>query len=262
MFDETKRRLVHFCTHGNVIDDFVASRRKKARRLRLIIHICFYTQAAAAIGCILAAILLHAQGAAAIVIGALLALAVAFFALGGDTTEKTILYLLDLVYAVICFIVGASGGGRAFFACGWIMLVSAAAALCGFFAAYFRQYLMEFSPLSLQKSDYTRLSTAFAESEPAEPAQLMQPPPIPELPRSELRVLADNLNHILTAPTPPKAPLADVVCLADDARPADSACPADDARPADNAAITNSGSPDKQTNDAQKIPSDGKESSL
>lgn len=199
MFDETKRRLIHFCTHGNVIDDFVASRRKKAHRLRLIIHVCFYAQAAAALGCILTALLLHAQAAAAIVIGSLLALAVAFFALGGDTAEKTILYLLDLVYAVICFIVGASGGGAAFFACGWIMLVAAAAALCGFFAAYFRQYLMEFSPLSLQKSDYTRLSTAFTQNEPQAPVQLMQPPPIPEPPRSELRVLADKFNSILTA---------------------------------------------------------------
>lgn len=217
MLDDIKKQLIHFCTHGNVIEDFVASRRKKAQRLRMVIHICFYAQCAAAAGCILAAVLMHAAGAAAIIIGALLACAVAFFALGGGTSEKTILYLLDLVYAVICFIAGASGAGGAFFVCGGIMLAAAAAALCGFFAAYLRQYLMEFSPLALTKSDYTRLSTAFTENAPAPEPQLMQPPPLPEQPRSELRALADRLSETLSralAPEQANAPAAPVAQVA------------------------------------------------
>lgn len=210
MLDDIKKQLIHFCTHGNVIEDFVASRRKKARKLRAVVHICFYAQCAAALGCILAAVLMHAAGAAAIIIGALLACAVALFALGGDTAEKTILYLLDLVYAVICFIAGASGAGSAFFVCGGIMLAAAAAALCGFFAAYLRQYLMEFSPLSLTKSDYTRLSTAFTENEPLPEPQLMQPPPLPEQPRSELRALADRLSEALNRAAPEQPETAQV----------------------------------------------------
>lgn len=201
MLDDIKKQLIHFCTHGNVIDDFVASRRKKARRLRAVIHVCFYVQCAAAAGCILTALLMHASGAAAIIIGSLLTCAVAFLALGGDTAEKTILYLLDLVYAVICFIAGGSGAGSTFFACGGIMLAAAAAALCSFFAAYLRQYLMEFSPLAITKSDYTRLSTAFTENAPpAEKAALMQPPPLPEPQRSELRALSDRLAETLNRP--------------------------------------------------------------
>lgn len=227
MLDDIKKQLIHFCTHGNVIEDFVASRRKKARRLRAVVHICFYAQCASALGCILAAVLMHAAGAAAIIIGALLACAVAFFALGGDTAEKTILYLLDLVYAVICFIAGASGAGGAFFVCGGIMLAAAAAALCGFFAAYLRQYLMEFSPLSLTKSDYTRLSTAFTENEPLPEPQLMQPPPLPEQPRSELRALADRLSETLNRAVPeqPKATAqaAQVAPVAQDAPAAQDA---------------------------------------
>ena len=48
-------------------------------------------------------------------------------AVTGDFAVRTISYILDMVYSVICFILG----GTLFTLCGISMLVSAAAALCG-----------------------------------------------------------------------------------------------------------------------------------
>lgn len=198
MINNIKKRLIHFYTSGNITEDFVAHRRKKTKELRRLIHICFYAQCALAVlSVIFAAVLGAGAGIVAVIIGAVAAIAMALFALGGGYMEKTILYLLNLVYSVICFIVGAATeNGSPFTACGVIMLIAAVFALTGYFASYFREYLMDFSPLAITRSDYTRLAN-FSDPEPVAPKE----PPIPPAPpKSELKLLSEQLKGILTAP--------------------------------------------------------------
>ncbi|MDE6030333.1 MAG: hypothetical protein K2G32_01770, partial [Oscillospiraceae bacterium] len=114
MLENIKKRIIHFYTHGNIIEDFVEARRRKTAKLRRIIRACFYIQCGLAAGCIAAALLMGTSGAAAVIAGSIAVCVVAFIALGGGTMEKTILYILDLAYAVICFIVGGLFGSPAF----------------------------------------------------------------------------------------------------------------------------------------------------
>lgn len=218
MIENIKKRIIHFYTHGNIIEDFVEARRKKSVKLRRVIHACFYIQCAAAAGCIISALALGTgAAAAAIAAGSIASCVVAFISLGGGTAEKTILYILNLVYAVICFAVGGLGGSPAFAVCGVIMLFAALAALAGFFAAWCRQYLLDFSPAKITRSDYTRLSLSFEQSaaapgpEPMFSAPTLPLPPPPP-PRTEMESLADRLSEILggvpdpTLPKPPAPP--------------------------------------------------------
>lgn len=176
-----RRRLVHFSTGGDIAADFEAARRKKVRALRRVIHGCFYYQCAAAAGCIAASIILGAGAAsAAVAIGAAAAVMVAFLSVGGGTAEKTIVYILDLAYAVICFTAGAMAeNGAPFTVCGIIMLTAAAAALGGFFAAYMRGVLEKTTADDLTAEDYDMTENASA-AETAPPK------------KSELRELAEQ----------------------------------------------------------------------
>lgn len=180
MTDALRRRLVHFRTGGDIAADFEAARRKRIRTLRKIMHGCFYYQCAAAVGCIAAAIALGAgAAAAAVAIGAVAAVMVAFLSVGGGTAEKTIVYILDLAYAVICFTAGMTAeNGAPFSVCGAVMLTAAVAALGGFFAAYIRSLLENITPGELTAADYD-----LAESASGKPAA-------PE--KSEMRILAEQ----------------------------------------------------------------------
>lgn len=201
MLENIKKRIIHFYTHGNIIEDFVEARRRKTAKLRRIIRACFYIQCALAAGCIASALLMGTSGVSAIIAGAVAVCVVAFISLGGGTAEKTILYILDLAYAVICFIVGGLGGSSAFIVCGVLMLLSAGAALGGFFAAWCRQYLLDFSPARITRSDYTRLTAGLSEPPPEAP-QMVPPPapaPPPPPPKSEMEMLAEKLSEILGA---------------------------------------------------------------
>lgn len=199
MLENIKKRIIHFYTHGNIIEDFVEARRKKTAKLRRVIRACFYIQCALAVCCIAAALLMRAGGAYAIIAGSIAVCVVAFISLGGGTVEKTILYILDLSYAVICFIVGGLGGSSAFTVCGALMLLSAAVALGGFFAAWCRQYLLDFSPARITRDDYTRLITSDSAEAPRQdyapvpPAPAPPPPP----PKTEMEMLAEKLADIL-----------------------------------------------------------------
>lgn len=199
MLENIKKRIIHFYTRGNIIEDFVEARRKKAAMLRRIIHACFYIQCALAVCCIAAALLMRAGGTSAVIVGSAAVCVVAFISLGGGTAEKTVLYILDLVYAVICFLVGGLGGSPAFTVCGALMLLSAAVALCGFFAAWCRQYLLDFSPAKLTRGDYTRLSLGSSEEEPRQspPPAPRVPAPPPPPPKTEMEMLAERLSDIL-----------------------------------------------------------------
>lgn len=199
MLENIKKRIIHFYTHGNIIEDFVEARRKKALGLRRVIRACFYIQCALAVCCIAAALLMRAGGSLAIAAGSAAVCIVAFISLGGGTAEKTILYILDLVYAVICFIVGGLGGSPAFTLCGGLMLLSAAVALCGFFAAWCRQYLLDFSPAKITSGDYTLLSHAISAEAPQQSSAPVSsaPAPPPPPPKTEMEMLAEKLSEIL-----------------------------------------------------------------
>lgn len=191
MIEWIKNRLLHFETDGNIIPDFVAARLKKAAKLRRIIHVCFYVQCAFSIACAVAGLILAGSvfGSVFSAAAGVLAIVVAFFALGGGGSEKTASYIMNMVYAVICFFIGGLG----MYICGGLMLAAALAALISFFADYFRRFLLEFSPLKLREEHYTL--TGEAAVMPTLFHQEDETPPVPE--KSELMEVAQNFMEIL-----------------------------------------------------------------
>ena len=191
MIEWIKNRLLHFETDGNIIPDFVAARLKKAAKLRRIIHVCFYVQCAFSIACVIAGLILAGSvfGSVFSAAAGVLAIVVAFFALGGGGSEKTASYIMDMVYAVICFFIGGLG----MYICGGLMLAAALASLISFFADYFRRFLLEFSPLKLREEHYTL--TGEAAVMPTLFHQEDETPPVPE--KSELMEVAQNFMEIL-----------------------------------------------------------------
>ena len=191
MTGKIKKRLIHFYTHGNITEDFNVSRRKKARSLRRIIHVCFYLQCAAAALCIASAAVLGAgAGIVPVVIGSAAVVVAAFLSVGGGAAEKTVLYILDLVYSVICFAAGALvATGAAYLVCGGVMLLAAVAAFVGFMASYLRKYLSDFAAENIRREDYTLIG-GFIEELPAEP-------PAPK--KTEMQELAESLAQKLAA---------------------------------------------------------------
>lgn len=191
MIEWIKNRLLHFETDGNIIPDFVAARLKKAAKLRRIIHVCFYVQCVFSIACVIAGLILAGSvfGSVFSAAAGVLAIVVAFFALGGGGSEKTASYIMNMVYAVICFFIGGLG----MYICGGLMLAAALAALVSFFADYFRRFLLEFSPLKLREEHYTL--TGEAAVMPTLFHQEDETPPVPE--KSELMEVAQNFMEIL-----------------------------------------------------------------
>lgn len=188
-----KLLLLHFYTNGaDVMGDFSAARKRKVKSLRRIIHVCFYAHCALALGCIvIAAAAMNAAGIA-VAVGALLSCALAFFALGGGEREKMVLYILDLVYAVICAISGGIAGSAPLFACSALMLLAAATSICGYAAAHYRGFLENYDPETLTEENYTIIGRQFLAAPPPEPPALPLPPP-----KSEMRALAEQLAEIL-----------------------------------------------------------------
>lgn len=192
MINRIKQRLLHFETDGNIIPDFVAARLKRSSVLRRIIHACFYIQcvlavAAIAAGCVLADSWVNIV--IAVVIG-IAVVSVAFFALGGGKAEKTASYIMNIVYAVICFVIGGTAMG----VCGCLMLSAALVAFISFAADYFRMFLLSFSPLKIREEHYTL--TCDPEELPkrlVEEEKLPPPPP----PKSELMEVAESFMEIL-----------------------------------------------------------------
>lgn len=191
MIERIKNRLLHFETNGNIIPDFVAARLKKSAKLRKIVHACFYIQCVLSVSCIIAGLLLAGSvlGAVFSAAAGFLAVAVAFFALGGGGSEKTASYIMDMVYAVICFVIGGFG----MYLCGGLMLAAALVALVSFFADYFRRFLLDFSPLKLRDEHYTL--TGEAAIMPTLFNQEDDIPPMPE--KTELQEVAESFMEIL-----------------------------------------------------------------
>lgn len=196
MLEGIKKKLIHFKTDGrSIVTDFVSSRTRRARLLRRAVHVCFYLECAAALTCIICG---FAMGGAftgwIITAGALASAGAAFMAVSGDSIICTVSYVLNLVYAVICFIIG----GNPLVLCGVVMLVSSAAALIGFAAGYFRGYLLGFSPVKLTPENYTL--TGDYVPEPVVMAEPEIPPAPAPQPKSELLLIAEQVAQIMNLP--------------------------------------------------------------
>lgn len=196
MLEGIKRRLLHFDTNGaSIVSDFVSARQARAGMLRRAVHICFYIQCAAALLCI---IIGFAAGGAAtgipLAVGALASVAAALMAVPGDPVIATVSYILNLVYAVICFIPGG-----VLTACGAAMLLSALAALCGFGAGYLRGFLLTYPASRITRENYTLTGEP-----PAAPVPESAPPrENPEPQRSDLMLIAEQVAKIMNTPQEP-----------------------------------------------------------
>ncbi len=196
MLEGIKRRLLHFDTDGvSIVSDFVSARQARAGMLRRAVHICFYIQCAAALLCI---IIGFAAGGAVtgvlLTVGALASAAAALMAVPGDPVIATVSYILNLVYAVICFVLGGI-----FTACGVAMLFSALAALCGFGAGYLRGFLLTYPASRITREDYTLTGEP-----PAAPVPESAPPRAkPEPQRSDLMLIAEQVAKIMNTPQEP-----------------------------------------------------------
>ncbi len=190
MLDNIKSRLLHFESDGDIIPDFIDSRLKKAEKLRGIVRACFYIQSLFALGCIVVGIALGGSllnGVFAVLAGVLV-VAVALFALGGGSAEKTISYIMDIVYAVVCFVLGGMG----MYICGGLMLGAAVAALISFFADYLRRWLLEYSPLYIREEHYTLTEKG---REQKLLTEINITPPEPE--KTELQTVAEAFAELM-----------------------------------------------------------------
>lgn len=185
-------KLIHFETDGDIIHDFVQTRMRRAAKLRTAIHACFYIQCVIAAACIIIGILLSdtlfstlfvsIAGAAVIVI--------AFFALGGEKPEKIISCVTDVVYAVVCFVMG----GTAMYICGALMLAAAIVALTGVILYHYRTFLLGFSPLRIREEHYTLKEGAVLRDVYIKKPEEVLPPPPP--PKTELMTVAEQYMEL------------------------------------------------------------------
>lgn len=184
--------MLHFNTDGaSIVSDFVAARQNRAGILRRAVHLCFYIECAAALICVI--IGFAAGGAltgAILAVGAAASAAAALAAVPGDPVIATVSYILNLVYAVICFIVGGI-----LTACGAVMLISALAALCGFIAGYFRGFLLNYPASMITPENYTLTGEPPVTAPPEQPVQEK-----PEPKRSDLMIIAEQVARIMNAP--------------------------------------------------------------
>lgn len=190
MLDNIKSRLLHFETDGDIIPDFISSRLAKSEKLRNLVRICFYAQSLLAIGFIVVGIALGGGVLNSIfaVLAGIMTVAVAMFALGGGSLEKTACYIMELIYAVVCFVLG----GKGMYICGGIMLLIAVVALASFFADYLRRWLLEYSPLYIREEHYT-LTAEAQQIKRLVPEDIA--PPEPQ--KSELQEVAEAFAELM-----------------------------------------------------------------
>ena len=189
MFENIKKRLLHFETDGDIIPDFINARLIKTAALRKVVHVCFYIQCVAAISAGVAGVILSesAFGRIFSAVAAVCVIAVAFFALGGRTGEKIASCGLDLIYTVIGFCIGEFSMKI----CAVLLLIATLAALTECFAGYFRLWLLEFPPRTLKSENYTLTEKAVQAAE----EELTLPPPEPQ--KSELMEVAEAFMEIV-----------------------------------------------------------------
>lgn len=197
MLDGIKKRLIHFESDGkSVVSDFVSARQMRVGALRRTVHACFYIQCAAALVC---AVCGFAMGGIftglALAIGAAASVAAALMAVAGEPVIHLVSCALNLVYALICFIV--SGNGAVFAVCGFVMLAASAAAVVSLAAGHLRDWLAAYPAAKISAGDYTFTGEqeaaimSEADPEPVEPAK----PPEP----SELMLIAEKVSGIMNS---------------------------------------------------------------
>ncbi len=185
-------RLIHFETDGDIIHDFVASRLRKASKLRTAIHACFYIQCVIAAACIVIGTLLSDTlfGTLFASIAGIAVIVIAFFALGGEKPEKIISCVTDVIYAIVCLIIG----GTAMYICAALMLAAALAALTGVITYHYRTFLLGFSPLKIREEHYTLKEGAVLRDVYIKKPEEELPPPPP--PKSELMTVAEQYMEL------------------------------------------------------------------
>ncbi len=200
MINKIKKNLIHFCTSGNVTEDFVASRRIKVRKLRKVIRACFYAHCAAALLCFLISFA-FGSGKTTIFItaAALIPAWLSFFAAGKNMPVKIVLFTLDFLFSAALITWGAlHKPGAVFFVCGGILVIEGAFGVASYIAALCKRFLDEFQPRNIRRTDYTLYSDMHFELIPDQPGD-KKTEDIPSLPplTSEMRLLANKLKDII-----------------------------------------------------------------
>lgn len=206
-----KKKLIHFYTSGNIVEDFVASRRKKVSALRKVIRACFYLHCASALLCIGLSVLLgSAPVVVAITLCTVAAAWMALFAVGGSALMKLLLIAADTAITAAGFTAGALTSFKAaFFSSASVMVITSASAAALYIAARCRDFLEGYSPRLIRRDDYTLLHNFAPESEDIALSADDVLPPFPPL-TSEMRELAIRLKEILAAP-PEKEPEEEII---------------------------------------------------
>lgn len=199
MINKIKKNLIHFCTHGNITEDFVASRRKKIRKLRKVIRACFYVHCVAALLCFVISFAFGGDNATIIITAAELLLAwLSFFAAGKKMPVKIVLFTLDFAFGsgLITWAV-LHTPGTVFFVCGGIVIAAGLFGVASYIAALCKQFLTEYQPRNIRRSDYTLYSDSHSNLIPDQPLEKEEE--IPSLPplTSEMRLLANKLKEII-----------------------------------------------------------------
>lgn len=188
-----RRRLIHFTTgeptEGGRIRDFVAMRQRRTGKMQAVMKVCFLIEAAAAAASMISGFFCPVGVIIMTIIGSLLFIAVALSAFGGGNIHRSIAYLLGLVYAVVCFVMGA-------FVCGVFQLIGTAAALVTLITGWLREYLLEYSPRHLTKNDYFYTGALLRTETP-----ISAPPPPPPK-KSELEEVAEKFKMVMNGSKP------------------------------------------------------------
>lgn len=197
-----ENKLLHFFTGGSIYEDFAETRAKKTAKLRRVIRACFYVHcAAAAISIAIAAAMRAGAGVIAVAVCEMLLVGLAFLSVGEMTLLKTLLYCGDIVFAAAMFVTGALSEIKTpFFAVGAISVVTALCALAAFFAAGFKMFLEDFSPLDLRREHYTLLPNLSAEQSEDIPDMPDEPEIVLPPAKTEMQELAEQLKEILCKP--------------------------------------------------------------
>lgn len=194
MVYKIKKKLVHFYTHGNIAEDFVASRREKVSKIRRLICLMFYIHCGLAIfGIVLPILLGNGLTAIAAVLGAMVSCGLAFLAVGDMMPLKEISCATDLVLTAVWFISsGFAEHKAAFVVCGVITALSLLADCVVLCAAWCRWYLEGLNPLLVRREDYTLMRSLTADL-PAEDEPEVTLPPL----TSEMRELARQMREVI-----------------------------------------------------------------
>ncbi|MCH5196233.1 MAG: hypothetical protein J1F28_05940 [Oscillospiraceae bacterium] len=207
MFDKTKKKLIHFHTSGNIAEDFVASKKKKSRRLAAVIRLCFFGHLIGGAVCAAACYIFDRDSFVTLVLCAVIETVIAFFAAGGEMTTKASLVGIDLILAAAGTIKAVSSAGNErilYFVFGGAAILGAILAVAEMIAAHLRDYLLDFPAEKLKTEDVTPIEEKGAELSPISPSELIgriegvEKKPLNVAPKlSEMRKIAIKLNNIL-----------------------------------------------------------------